>query len=255
MSRITLEIHDGRADVVLDSPERANALDLTAAEEFEAAIERVTAGAGDGSVRVLVIRANGKHFCVGGDLREFDSKGDEIGLHIARVTQALHSAIVAIDALPIPVITVVQGSVAGAGVGLAYLGDITLVAEDSVTRLAYTAVGLSPDGSSSYTLTRLLGPKLAGSLLLTNRPVTAADAVAWGLATRAVPAADLAAETDAVVGTLLAGSPESYAATKRLVRAAQTNSLVEQLAEEQRSISELAVTPYARAAIHSFASR
>lgn len=100
-------------------------------------------------------------------------------------------------------LTVAQGAIAGAGIGLAYGGDVVLLADDAISRLAYTAVGLSPDGGASYLLSRALGKRLATDLLLTNRAFTATEALAWGLASRVVPAGELRAETDLVVAALL----------------------------------------------------
>ncbi|WP_435590925.1 enoyl-CoA hydratase/isomerase family protein [Nocardia sp. bgisy118] len=104
-----------------------NALDMAAAKGLREAADRVTHGAVDGSVRVAVIAAEGPTFCVGGDLREFATAPDR-GPHVATVAAELHQAILTFTRAPIPVVSVVHGTVAGGGIGLALAADIVLMA-------------------------------------------------------------------------------------------------------------------------------
>ncbi|MET4705192.1 enoyl-CoA hydratase/isomerase family protein [Frigoribacterium sp. UYMn621] len=250
-SRVRLVQDGGRWDIVLSSPDRRNALDLQATGELRDAVREVAAHGDD--VSVVVLRAEGTNFSVGGDLKEFAAHQRDATEHLRATVEPLHEAVMLLASFPCPVVTVAQGAIAGAGIGLAYSGDVVVLADDAVSRLAYTAVGLSPDGGASYLLPRALGERLAIDLLLTNRSFTASEALAWGLASRVVPAAELRAETDRVVAALLEVSSESLAATKRLAK--QSMPLAEQLNAEAESITNLIATRAAQTLIQSFGQR
>ncbi|HWH97586.1 MAG TPA: enoyl-CoA hydratase-related protein [Pseudolysinimonas sp.] len=252
-SRVRLIADGARWDVVLDAPDRRNALDLAATTELRDAL-RTVAEQGD-AVRVLVLRASGAHFSVGGDLKDFAAHEQDAAEHLAAIVAPLHDAVRLLDAVSCPVVAAAQGIIAGAGVGLAYRGDLVLLADDSVTRLAYTAVGLSPDGGVAELLPRLVGARRATELVFTNAPVPAAVAVTWGMATAAVPAGDLESATDAAVDELLAGVPGALAAAKRLVREAADATLSAHLDAEAAAITALIATPSAQRLIGAFAKR
>ena len=91
-----------------------------------------------------------------------------------------------------PLVVAVNGTAAGAGFSLAISGDLVLIAESAKLAMAYTAAGLSPDGSSTWFLPRLIGLRRAQELMLTNRRLSAAEALAWGLVNQVVPDAELA---------------------------------------------------------------
>lgn len=253
-SRISWHFTNGLAEIILDSAERANALDLDATTQLRD-VARQVAGLDGNGLRAVFIRAVGRHFCVGGDLREFDEQGDQLGEHLLQVTDALHEALEILRGLSVPVVAAAQGAIAGAGVGLAFAGDIVILAENSSIILAYTGAGLSPDNGSSYLLPRLLGPHLSLELMLTNRKISAQQAYAWGLAAEVVEPAQLDDAARKMVDSILAGSTEAFVATKKLVRASSATSLPTQLANEAASISGLATTPHAREALRRFVLR
>src|SRR5262249_17343525 len=141
-----------------------------------------------------VLSGLGRSFCVGGDLREFSSfGGDALAGHLRAVTGALHDALRGFAGLDAPMIAAVHGAVAGAGVGLAAAADLTIAAADARFVLAYTGIGFSPDAGVTWSLPRLVGPKRALDLLLTNRPLSAREALDIGLVSRV--ADDLGGET------------------------------------------------------------
>ncbi|MFF3062881.1 enoyl-CoA hydratase/isomerase family protein, partial [Streptomyces sp. NPDC057909] len=173
--------------------------------------------------------------CVGGDLREFASAQDR-GKKVTEVADELHCAILALRACAIPVVSVVHGTAAGGGIGMALAADVVLAASEAKLRLAYTAGGLTPDCGSTWVLARRLGSARALDLALTNRILTGFEAAQWGLVSRAVPAAELAAESEHVIESLRSGPVGAFAETKRLIDAAQHRSLVEQLHDESDTI-------------------
>jgi len=236
--RISWAVEDGVARVALARPESGNALDAAMAQALLEAASRIAAGAATGDIRVAVLTARGRAFCVGGDLREFAAAADPAA-HVARVAGTLHEAIVLLNEAAAPLVTVVQGTAAGGGVGLATAGDVVLAASGARLRLAYTGAGLSPDCGSSWLLAERLGLARALDLALTNRDLTGEQAEAWGLVSRSVDDADLDAEVERVVATLAGGSRPALAATKRLMRTARAHTLPEHLALEAATIAEL----------------
>lgn len=230
---------DGLARIAL-ARDPGNALDMAMARGLREAAGRVAGGAQDGSVRAVLLTARGSTFCVGGDLREFATATDR-GEQVQAVADELHQAILALTQAPVPVVSVIHGTVAGGGIGLALAADIVLMAAEAKLRLAYTAAGLSPDCGSTWVLTHRLGTARAMDLALTNRAVTGEEAATWGLVSRTVPAADLRDTAEGIVTGLLSGPTGAYGQTKRLVATARARTLGEQLDEEAATIGKLIV--------------
>ncbi|HEX9681652.1 MAG TPA: enoyl-CoA hydratase-related protein [Acidimicrobiales bacterium] len=231
---VRCERHGGVAHLVLARPDAGNAIDLDVAR---ALADAATALSDDRGVRVVLLRSEGKDFCVGGDLRSFAQVRD-LDRHLTEVTTHLHAAIARLARLDAPVIAAVQGSAAGAGMSLALGADLVVAAASARFVLAYTRVALSPDGGGSWYLPRLVGTRRALELALTNRALSAGDALEWGLVTRVVPDDALRSEAEALAGELAAMAPGSLAATKRLMRASLGNPLETQLELESLALAE-----------------
>ncbi|BBC30365.1 Enoyl-CoA hydratase [Streptomyces graminofaciens] len=227
---------DGVVELRLDDPGRGNALDLATAEALRDATAEMAADPGG----AVLLRAAGGTFCVGGDLRAFTGRGEGTGTYVHAVATAAHAAILALHELPVPVVTAVRGAAAGGGVGLALVGDIVLAARSARFRLAYTDVGLTPDCGASWFLPRLVGPRLAADLILTNRVLTGEDAERWGLVTRSVDDEELDLEAHRTAAGLAAGSGDALRAAKGLLRGRAGHGLGRHLAEEARQIAALA---------------
>ncbi|WP_328835588.1 enoyl-CoA hydratase/isomerase family protein [Streptomyces europaeiscabiei] len=239
---------DGVVEVRLDDPGRGNALDLATAEALRDTTTRVATDPGG----AVLLRATGGTFCVGGDLRAFAGLGEGTGAYVHAVATAAHTAIQALHELPVPVVTAVRGAAAGGGVGLALVGDIVLAARSARFRLAYTDVGLTPDCGASWFLPRLVGPRQAADLILTNRVLTGDDAERWGLVSRTVEDGELDAAAHRTAAGLAAGAGEALRAAKALLRGRDKDSLTSHLAEEARQIAELAGRPEAQERMASF---
>ncbi|MGX1479779.1 UNVERIFIED_CONTAM: 2-(1,2-epoxy-1,2-dihydrophenyl)acetyl-CoA isomerase [Streptomyces canus] len=239
---------DGIVELLLDDPGRGNALDLPTAEALRDAASDLAHDPGG----AVLLRAAGGNFCVGGDLRAFAGRGTETGPYVHAVAAACHAAVQTLHELPVPVVTAVRGAAAGGGVGLALTGDIVVAARSARFRLAYTAIGLTPDCGASWVLQRLLGPRRAADLILTNRVLTGDDAEGWGLVSRVVEDAELDDTAYRTAAALAAGSRGALRAAKALLRAGSEAPLEEQLAEEARSIAVLAGGTEAQDAMESF---
>lgn len=239
---------DGVVEMRLDDPGRGNALDLGTAEALRDAAVEVAADPGG----AVLLRSTGGSFCVGGDLRAFAGRGARTGSYVHAVASAAHAAIQALYDLPVPLVTAVRGAAAGGGIGLALVGDIVVVDRSARFRLAYTAIGLTPDCGASWFLPRLLGPRRAADLILTNRVLTGDDAERWGLVSRSVDDGELDDAARRIAADLAAGAGEALRASKDLLRVGTGAELRRHLAEEARLIAALADGRQAQERMASF---
>ena len=248
MTTVSFEAADGVGTITLDRPEAGNAVNLELAQDLHTA---VLAAEADQTVKVVVIRGAGRSFCVGGDLKAFAARPD-LPRHLREVTSHLHAAIVALARMDAPVVVGVQGSAAGAGLGLAAGGDIVIAAESARFVVAYTKIGLNPDGGTSFLLPRLIGLRRAQELTLLNTPLDAASAREIGLVTRVVADSELDAEVEAIARTLAAGAKHAQGEAKRLLRTSLDESLALHLEAEAAAIVRSAERADAREGISAF---
>lgn len=233
---IILEQYEGIAKITLNRPDAANGLNMTMAQELlHAAIHCDE----DPLVRAVLITGNGKMFCAGGDLKSFATYGDEIGAKLKQLTTYLHGAISRFARMDAPVIIAVNGTAAGAGFSLAVSGDLVLAAESAKFTMAYTAAGLSPDGSSSYYLPRLIGMRKTQELMLTNRRLSAEEAMQWGAINRVVADDDLQQVAAELAVQLAHGPTLANGAVKKLLHSSFSNGLETQMEDEARYIAAM----------------
>jgi 2-(1,2-epoxy-1,2-dihydrophenyl)acetyl-CoA isomerase len=224
---------DGAARITLVEGDRGNPVHRGQSEQLLAAVLRAKA---DGA-RVIVLAAEGRFFSVGGDLAAFADASDP-GALLLELAEGVHRVIIELVRGDAIVVSVVHGTAAGGGFPLAAAADVVLAADTAKFSLAYAKVGLSPDCGGSL-LVHTLGLHRVLRLALLGDLLTAQQAADAGLVARVAPAAELAAVTDEVVATLLAGSPQALAATKRLVRDAAEPAPEAGLRRESQSISRL----------------
>jgi 2-(1,2-epoxy-1,2-dihydrophenyl)acetyl-CoA isomerase len=249
---IDLTVRDGVAHVTLNRPEAANSINVELARDLMYA---ALACDEDQSVRAVVLAGAGRMFCGGGDLKTFAGKGAGLPHYLKEVTTYLHAAASRLTRMNAPVIAAVHGSAAGAGMSLACAADIVLAAEGAKFTMAYTRAGLTPDGSSTYFLSRIVGLRRALELTLTNRVLSAVEAVALGIATRVVPEAELLDEAQALAAEFAAGPTQAYGAAKRLLHAGWTGTLETQMELETRTIADVARSGDAREGIAAFVEK
>jgi 2-(1,2-epoxy-1,2-dihydrophenyl)acetyl-CoA isomerase len=250
MAEINLEVRDSVAHLTLNRPEAANALNLAMAMALEEASLKCEE---DPNVRAVLMTGAGKLFCGGGDLKSFAAQPEaELAGHLKKVTMYLHTAIQRFARMKAPLVVAVNGNAGGAGLSLALIGDITLAGESTRFTVAYTRIGLTPDGSSSYYLPRLIGLKRAMDLMLTNRAITAREALEIGMISRVVPDADLLNQASAIAHELAQGPTQAFGGVKRLLYASPNNPLYEQMEIETATIADLSRTADAREGIAAF---
>jgi 2-(1,2-epoxy-1,2-dihydrophenyl)acetyl-CoA isomerase len=206
----------------------------------------------DAAIRCVVLTGTGKLFCGGGDVAAFAGAGDDLPKMLREITVYLHAAISVLARMEKPLVTAINGSAAGAGIGLALLGDVALAEPTASFSLAYTGIGLTPDGGATWLLPRLIGLRRTQELCLTNRRVKAEEAASLGLVTRLVEAGTLAAETRTLTDQLARSATAALGATRKLLLESSTNSLEDQLALESSVISHQALNFEGREGVTAF---
>lgn len=249
---IQFNIDNGIAEIVLNRPNAANSIELAIARELMDAALLCDETAG---VRAVLLRGAGKMFCSGGDLKTFATKGDDLPRYLKETTTYLHAAVSRFTRMPAPVIAAVHGAAGGAGMSLACSADIVLAATTAKFTMAYTRVGLTPDGSASYFLPRIVGLRRALELSLTNRVLTAAEAEQLGIVTRVVADDQLVDAAQALARELAAGATQALGATKRLLHGGWSGTLETQMELETRAIADAARSRDGREGIAAFAAK
>lgn len=246
---LLFESADGIATITLNRPDAANGMHIPLCADLLRASIRC---AEDSTVRCVIVTGAGKMFSAGGDLKSMAKMGDKIGDGLSELTAYLHGAISRLARMDKPLITAVNGTAAGAGMSLAALGDIVIAARSAKFTMAYTAAGLTPDGSSTFFLPRIIGMRKTQELMLTNRVLTAEQAVQWGLVTEVVDDAAVMESAREVAGRLAAGPTRAYGKVKDLLAQSFGNGLETQLEEEARGIVAQSSTLDGREGISAF---
>jgi len=238
--------------LTLDRPTVGNAIDIPMARAF---MEAAILGDEDDGVRCVLISGAGRLFCAGGDVAAFHGAGDALPSFLKEITAYLHSGIARLARMNKPVVTAINGPVAGAGVGLALLGDIVLAEPRAHFTLAYTAIGMVPDGGTTWLLPRLVGLRKAQEMMLRNPRISAQDAANMNLITRVVAEGTLATEADAVARELSNAATGAIGATRALLLESFSRSLETQMELESRAIAARARTFEGREGIASFVEK
>ena len=236
------------ARITLNRTTAANAMNDTMTRELAHAAKRCDGRA----TKVVVLTGAGRFFSAGGDLRAMASSSSTRGDYVKAMADDLHRALSTFARMDAVLITAVNGVAAGAGFSLAVVGDLVLAAESASFTMAYTAAGLSPDGSSTFYLPRLIGVRRTQELMLTNRTLSAEEASQWGLVTEVVDGAELSARSDALAQQIASGARQSASAVKKLLLTSFKNGLEEQLEWEGRLIAECADSADGTEGINAF---
>ncbi len=248
---VRLVVLDGIATVTFNRPASGNALDL---EALRCLMNVAIAVDEDPAVQCVILTGEGRLFCAGGDVLSFSEAGDALPSLMKEITVYLNAAVSRLSRMAKPLICAINGAAAGAGLGLALLGDVVLAAEGAVFTTAYAKIGLSPDGGVSWMLPRLVGLRVAQELIMSSRKVPAAEAKALGMVTRVVPADQLQAEAWVTAKSFRDSSPQAAAAVRELLLASFTTTLETHLESEARAIAHLSGTSEAKRLSAQFAS-
>ena len=236
-SFLTFDVEDGVGLIRLNRPTDGNAIILEMAREL---LDVATFCDEDSAVRAVILTGNGKMFCAGGDLKVFAAQGEKVSLYLKETTQALHAAISRFNWMDAPVLGAINGTAAGGGFSLALTTDIAIAAESAKFTMAYTKIGLVPDGSSSYFLARLVGLRRAKEMALLNPVLSARQAMEWGLVNQVVADDQVLTSALKTAQQWAKGPTRSFGETKRLILSGATESLESQMEKESRAMAAMA---------------
>ena len=241
---ILAETAGGVTTLTLNRPKALNALD----RDLTVALREAVYGAEQSAaVRCLVIRG-GEHFMAGGDLRWFHqqiqgkSAAEKRAMFEGFIGE-VHGIIISLRRMRKPVLASVSGAAAGFGMSLVLACDMALAADNAYFTLAYSLIGASPDGGSTFALPRVIGAKRAMEVALLGERFDAAAAERLGVVNRVVPAARLQEETALLAQRLAAGPTAVYGRTKALLNGSLGATLETQLQREAESFAQCAAEP------------
>jgi enoyl-CoA hydratase len=230
---LAVTLSEGVLSVTLDRPESLNSV---TSEVLNGIAEAMEHAATEPKVKVVRLGGSGRGFCSGAGMSDDDLADAGPG---SEIIAAANRAILAITALPRPVVAIVHGPAAGVGVSLALACDIVLASEKAFFMLAFTRVGLMPDGGASALVAAAIGRIRAMRMALLAERIPAAEAVSWGLATAVYPAEDFEVQVGKVISKLVAGPTVAYAKTKDAINATTLTELDPALEREFRGQSVL----------------
>src|SRR5437868_10282417 len=229
--RVFLESrHNGVATLVMNRPDRLNALNTKLVMALASALRCI---AKDESVRVVLLAGAGRAFCSGGDLAmiaEGRQSGEAKDLEL--LLGSGMEAVLAMRTMPQPVIAVVNGAAAGAGMNLALAADIRIAAEEATFGQNFAKVGLFPDVGGTYFLPQLVGPAKAAELFYSGDMIDAKTALQLGIVNRLVPGAQLEAEVRSLAQKIAQGPPLAIRAVKRNLFSSEKERLEKALEQE-----------------------
>jgi 2-(1,2-epoxy-1,2-dihydrophenyl)acetyl-CoA isomerase len=242
--------YGGIATLVMNRPEKLNALNN---ELATALIDTFSRLEDDSTVHVVVVTGAGRAFCAGGDLSVI-GKGRQTGetKDLEPLLRSGMQAVLKMRTMPQPVIAVVQGPAAGAGMNIALAADIRLASEDATFGENFARVGLFPDYGGTYFLPQLVGPAKAAELFYTGDMIDAQTALRLGIVNHVYPAAQLEDAAKALAEKISQGPPVSIRAIKQAVFGAQKKELAHALEQEVRQQIQCYLTEDCREGIRAF---
>jgi enoyl-CoA hydratase len=248
---LSVELADGVLSVTMNRPDSLNSLTAAMFRTITATLEQA---ATDQRVKVVRLGGAGRAFSSGAGISDED-QAQKSADGPESVLNAANDAVRSIVNLPQPVVAVVQGPCAGVGASLALASDVVLASEKAFFMLAFTKIGLMPDGGASALIAAAVGRIRAMRMALMAERISATDAYEWGLVTAVHPAEELDAEVDTVISALINGPAVSLRKTKHAVNAATLTELEPAIARETAGQLTLLVSHDFREGARAFQER
>ncbi len=213
MTTLLTTLQAATLTIRLNRPERANAFNF---EMLAALRDALRQAATDSKVRCVVLTGAGNSFCAGHDITEMlAAQGQDLSYR-EHLQETYNPLILQIRQLEKPVLAAINGPVAGAGLGVALACDLRIASETSLFTVGFTGIGLVPDSAVSLLLPALIGLGRATEFTFTNQPISAVQALAWGLVNQVVPETELMTATAEIAAGLASGPTGAYGLSKRL---------------------------------------
>ena len=248
-SELHFEIKHGVAYLRLNRPEHGNAINLALAKQLLQAAIRCHH---DPEIHCVVLTGTGRIFCAGGDIADFAQADQNISVFINELASTLHLSMSNLMRMSKPLVVMVNGIAAGAGMGLSLIGDLVIVDENTKFTPAYSAIGLSPDAGLTWLLPKLVGMRKAQEILLLNRTLSATSALQYGLITEVLSSDQLESRVQDLVNQLMNSALPALGQTKQLLLASHQNSWTAHLEHEAEAIANLSSKVTTQERIHAF---
>ncbi|MFT5531491.1 MAG: 2-(1,2-epoxy-1,2-dihydrophenyl)acetyl-CoA isomerase [Candidatus Poriferisodalaceae bacterium] len=216
------DVREGVAHIRLNRPEGANALNPALSRDLRDVMLAIQF---DDSVKSVSVTAEGKVFCAGGDLKEFNAAGPELPQLASDMLVDFHGAIYKMNRMAKPFVAGVNGAAGGAGLSIVSAFDLVVAGESAKFTMAYTRAGVTPDGTSTYFVARHIGVRRMLDLTLTNRVLSAQEAESWGLVNRVVPDDEVDATAAELAQSLADGPSWALGHAKQIVYSGFDSSL------------------------------
>ncbi len=249
---IEVEVRNGVGVVTLNRPEVHNAFNETLIAELTGALRALET---DDKVRVVILAGNGKSFCAGADLNWMKKMAGYGHTENLADAQALALMLRTLHGLAKPTVARIHGAAFGGGVGLAACCDIAIAATESTFALSEAKLGLIPATISPYVI-EAIGVRQARRYFLTAERFTAAEAWRIGLVHELVPAAELDARVNEMLGALLLAGPRAQLECKALIRGVGHRPIdAEVIAGTAEHIAQVRASPEGREGVAAFLER
>ena len=219
---IELNVRDGVAEVVMNAPDKLNALDEAALAELDAAYREVEAAASEGRVRALVLRGQGRAFCAGRDISGVDPRNDDVQGYLGGTVEPLLKRM---SRLPVPTFAVAHGACLGVGLGLLIASDIVYVADTAKIGSPFKNLGATLDSGGHALFVERLGAHRTMDLIVTGRLMSGTEAVTSGLFSQVFAADEVTDATRRAAAAAASGATQAFVASKSLVASLRDNRL------------------------------
>ena len=229
----------GIATMTFNRPAALNAISVPMAEAFLAEAQALKDRSG---LRCIVLTGSGRAFMAGGDIASMTGSPEQAGKAVSAILGAVNPAILLLRSMDAPVIAVVKGVAAGAGLSLALMADLVIAQEDTKFLLAYNGIGAIPDCGGSWFLAHKIGVGRAAELMLLGRTLSATEARDWGMITESVTEADFEKRVTEITRNVANGPTRAFGAFRRLTDGACGDQLAAQLEAEKEAFLELTRT-------------
>lgn len=247
---LKFEIKNRVAYITLNRPDAANGINRQMLRELAKAAVHCD---NDLSIKAVLLTGSGTDFfSVGGDVHELTAHGDQTKQEIKIIADDINRVLSTFARMKPPVVVAVNGACAGAAFGLAMGGDMVIASDTASFTMAYTRIGLCPDGGASYFLPRLIGIRRTQELMFTNKRLSAQKALEWGMINKVVPQDALLDSSEHLAAALAKGPLSSHAIVKSLLLNSSTSSIETQMELEARYLAECAASTDGKEGLAAF---
>ena len=213
----------------LNRPDKANAFNRDMVLELRSALDEAAV---NDDVRAILLTGEGKTFCSGQDITEMLAAREQDISYLEHLRESYNPLVLQLRQIEKPVVAAINGSVAGAGLGVALACDLRIAADDAKFTVGFTGIGLVPDSGVSLLLPALIGLGRATEYTFSNLPISAEDALAWGMVNRLMPAEALLPTATQIAMMLAMGPVGAFGETKKAFNRAILPNLAEVLEYE-----------------------